>query len=236
MKLTAPIHVLKGKAKELKRSEAITMTEALDQIAKAEGFNSWSLLQSKVKAFTPKTKEDILSYLHPGDLLLIGARPGLGKTTFTLQLLLQAIKEERICFFFSLEYTQKVLSAKLVELDKKFEPNEPLLKLDLSDEISSDYIMSQTKDTVREGSLIAVDYLQLLDQNRRKPSLQKQIEDLKAYAKEKKCIVIFISQIDRAFDEEERIKPSMEDVRLPNPLDMALFNKSIFVQNGQIHT
>jgi hypothetical protein len=40
MKLTAPLHVLKGKAKELKRSQAITMTEALDQIAKVEGFSS----------------------------------------------------------------------------------------------------------------------------------------------------------------------------------------------------
>jgi replicative DNA helicase len=236
MKLTAPVHVLKGKAKELKRSQAITMIEALDQVAKAEGFNSWSLLQSKVKAFTPQTKEDLLDYLHPGDLLLIGARPGLGKTTLTLQLLLQAIKEGRLCFFFSLEYTQKMLSARLAELDKEFEPNEPLLKLDLSDEISSDYIMSITKDTVTEGSLIAVDYLQLLDQNRNKPPLQKQVEDLKAYAKEKRCIVIFISQIDRTFDEEERIKPSMEDVRLPNPLDLALFNKSIFVQNSQIYT
>lgn len=68
------------------------MTEALDQIAQAEGFNTWSLLQPKVKAFTPKTKEDLLNHLHPGDLLLIDARPGLGKTTLTLQLLLQAIK------------------------------------------------------------------------------------------------------------------------------------------------
>jgi len=153
------------------------MAEALDQIAQAEGFNTWSLLQPKVKAFTPKTKEDLLNYLHHGDLLLIGAKPGLDKTTLTLQ-----------------------------------------------------------KGTIAEGSLIAVDYLQLLDQNRSKQSLQKQIEDLKAYAKEKQCIVIFISQIDRAFDEEEQVKPNMGDVRLPNPLDMSLFNKSIFVQNGQIYT
>ena len=87
MKLTAPIHVLKGKAKELKRSQGITMAEALNQIAKAEGFNSWGLLQSKAKTFAPKTPEELLECLHPGDLLLIGARPGLGKTILTLQLL-----------------------------------------------------------------------------------------------------------------------------------------------------
>lgn len=236
MKLTAPLHVLKGKAKELKRSQAITMTEALDQIANAEGFNSWSLLQSKVKAFTPKTKENLLDYLYPGDLLLIGARPGLGKTTLTLQLLLHAIKEGRKCFFFSLDYTQKALSERLTDIDGKIDLNQPLLKLDLSDEISAAYIIDQTSELVTEGAIIAVDYLQLLDQNRNKAPLQKQIEDLKAYAKEKKCIVVFASQIDRSFDEDERAVPNIKDVRLPNPLDMGLFNKSIFVQNGQIHT
>ncbi len=236
MKLTAPVYILKSKAKELKRSQAITMIEALNQVAKAEGFNSWSLLQSKVKTFTPQTKEELLEYLHPGDLLLIGARPGLGKTTLTLQLLLHAIKEKRPCFFFSLEYAEKTLFTKLAELDQKFEPNNSLLKLDLSDKISSDYIIDQTKSTVTEGSLIAVDYLQLLDQNRNKPPLQRQIEDLKSYAKEKKCILIFISQIDRAFDQKELTKPSIEDIKLPNPLDLSLFNKSIFVENGQIST
>lgn len=235
MKLTAPIHVLKGKAKELKRSQAITMAEALNQIAKAEGFDSWSLLQSKVKTFVPRTSKDILDYLHPGDLLLIAARPGLGKTTLTLQLLLEAIKEKRGCFLFSLEYTQKMFSERLATLDPKFEQNEPLLQTDFSDEISSDYIIKKTKDAVTEGALIAIDYLQLLDQKRSKPHLQKQVEDLKKYAKEKKCILVFISQIDRAFDQKDGHKPSMEDIRLPNPLDLSLFNKTIFVKNGQIH-
>ncbi|ABC29769.1 Replicative DNA helicase [Hahella chejuensis KCTC 2396] len=235
MKLTAPVHVLKGKAKALKRSQSLTMTEALDQIARAEGFSSWSLLQPKVKAFTPKTTEELLDYLHPGDLLLIGARPGLGKTTMALQLLLQAIKQGRQCFFFSLEYSKKALIEKLTALDQQFELNQPLLALDISDEISADYIINQTKERVTEGSLIAVDYLQLLDQNRNKPPLQQQIEDLKSYARAKKCILVFISQIDRRFDEGERAIPTIKDVRLPNPLDMNLFNKSVFVKSGQIY-
>ncbi|MDG9669196.1 DNA helicase [Hahella sp. CR1] len=236
MKLTAPVHVLKGKAKALKRAQSLTMTEALDQIARAEGFSSWSLLQSKVKTLTPQTTEELLDYLHPGDLLLIGARPGLGKTTLALQLVLQAIKEGRQCFFFSLEYSKTALIEKLSTLDRQFEPDHPLLKLDMSDEISSDYIVKQTKDWVTEGSLIAVDYLQLLDQNRNKPPLQQQIEELKSYARAKKCILVFISQIDRRFDEDERAIPTIKDVRLPNPLDMGLFNKSVFVRNGQIYT
>jgi len=117
MKLSAPIHVLKRKAKELKQSRQITLIEALDHIARAEGFASWSLLQSRKNAFTPRTKNDVLNDLFPGDLMLIGGRPGLGKTILALQLLLQAIKEDRLCFFFSFDYTEKELVKKLSQLD-----------------------------------------------------------------------------------------------------------------------
>src|SRR5688572_17468392 len=105
MKLSAPIYVLKSQAKNLKRAKSITMTEALDEIAQREGYSSWSLLQSKAKKeLFPKTCEEILEYLNPGDLMLIGSRPGLGKTTFTLKILVQAVNEGRRCFFFTLEY------------------------------------------------------------------------------------------------------------------------------------
>ena len=40
MKLSAPVYKLKKQAKELKRSKSITMTEALDRVAKDEGFSS----------------------------------------------------------------------------------------------------------------------------------------------------------------------------------------------------
>ncbi len=234
MKLTAPVYVLKRRARELKRLTTVTLAEALDQIARVEGYHSWSLLQSKMKAFVPKTTEDILEYLNPGDLVLVGARPGLGKTTLTLQLLSQAIGQGRLCFFFSLEYTHSDVVAKLSQLDATFEQLEESLKLDFSDEISSDYVIDKTSGMVTEGSLIAIDYLQLLDQQRNKPSLQMQVEDLKKYAKETKSIFIFISQIDRTFDQQKEVRPSLADVRLPNPLDLGLFNKSIFVQDGQI--
>ena len=105
MKLSAPVHVLKSKAKKLKKEKSLKMSEALDLVAKDEGVASWSLLQKKAKELFPKTREEVLGYLNPGDLLLIAARPGLGKTTFTLQILLQAIHEDLKCFFFSLEYT-----------------------------------------------------------------------------------------------------------------------------------
>ena len=234
MKLSAPVHVLKRKAKELKRSRQITLTEALDRIAREEGFASWSLLQSRVNAFVPKTTDDVLDNLFPGDVMLIGARPGLGKTTLALQLLLRAIKQDRTCFFFTLEFTQQELMAKLSRLDETYDQHNSLLKLDFSDEISSSYIITQTRDIIQEGSLVAVDYLQLLDQQRSKPALQNQIEEVKMYARETNSIFIFISQIDRAFEQKGHARPSLGDVRLPNPLDLGLFNKSMFAHDDQM--
>lgn len=236
MKLSKPVHILKRDAKALKRSRGISMIDALDQMAKTEGFSSWSLLQSKLKTLIPKTQEEVLGYLNPGDLLLVGARPGLGKTSVTLKVLSQAVREGRRCFFFSFEYTHRTFAAKIVNLGETIDELPSLLTYDFSDEISADYIIRETNNSVTDGSLIAVDYLQILDQNRSKPALQTQIEALKRFAREKRCILIFISQIDRVFDQNDRERPSLADVRLPNPLDLGLFNKSIFVREERIYT
>ncbi len=235
MKLSAPVHILKGRAKELKLSRGMTMIEALNQIARKEGYNSWGLLQSKVKDFVPQTADELLAYLHPGDMLLISARPGLGKTVLALQLITQAIEEQRSCFFFSFDYTPKTFATKMSDLKISLQDIEPHLHTYFSDDICADYIIHQTDSTAKEGSLIVIDYLQLLDQKRSNPPLQQQIETLKKHAREKRCVLIFIAQIDRAFEQAEHSQASLRDIRLPNPLDLSLFNKSVFVQAGQIH-
>jgi replicative DNA helicase len=233
MKLSAPLHVLKGKAKALKKSQGLQLSAALDRIAKEEGYASWSLLQAKAKSFTPKTKEDVLDDLHAGDMLLVGARPGLGKTTLALQILLAAAGRGRPCYFYSFEYTAESFAGKMAALGGADMPEN--LKTDFSEEISSDYIIRTTQETIREGSIVAVDYLQLLDQQRHKPPLQTQIAALKDYARARRCSFLFISQIDRRFDAAGAAVPTRADVRLPNPLDLALFNKAIFVKDGLIY-
>lgn len=231
MKLSAPIYVLKKKARELKRSgEAVSLNEALDLVAREEGFSSWSLLVSKSGAVFPKNEGEVLEFLNPGDLMLIGARPGHGKTSFALELLVQGMKEKRQCFFFSLEYTFKDVLSKVADLDESIGANNEYLHFDFSDEISSTYIIGKVKDKVEAGSVIAIDYLQLLDQVRSKPKLQGQVEALKQFAKESGCILIFISQVDREADGR---KPDLSDVRLPNSLDLGLMNKALFIHEGR---
>ncbi|MCP4915061.1 MAG: DNA helicase [Oligoflexia bacterium] len=232
MKLSAPIHVLKNQAKKLKAQKSIPLNKALDVIAQREGFSSWSLLNVKNKESLPSKEDEILNYLNDGDLVLIASRPGLGKTTFTLKLLYQALKEERHSFFFSLEYTHRDVAEKMAGIDQDIGHNNPFFKFDFSDEISANYIIERTKELIKPGSLIGIDYLQLLDQKRTNPELQEQVDSLKSFAKEKNCILIFISQVDRKFEYGEK-QPSLEDIRLPNPIDLNLFNKVIFLENDK---
>lgn len=47
MSLTAPIYVLKRRAKQLSREAGIPLNQALDRIARDEGFQTWSLLMAR---------------------------------------------------------------------------------------------------------------------------------------------------------------------------------------------
>jgi len=231
MKLSAPLHLLKSRAKAIKKNSSLTMVEALDHIAKKEGYLSWSSLQTQQKHVLPKTKQEVFAYLNPGDLMLIGARPGLRKTQFALDILVQALVEDRYCYFFSFEYTHSNISNYL--LDDYC--NTKYLSIDLCDEISASYIIDKTKSTLSKPGVIVVDYLQLLDQKRSNSDIQQQLKTLKAYAKERDFIIIFISQLDRSFDEKCDVLPTINDIRMPNEFDVTLFNKLMLIHGkGQL--
>lgn len=232
MKLSAPLHLLKSHAKIIKKNNDISITEALNHVAQSEGYLSWSLLQAQQKLVYPNTKREVLEYLNPGDLMLIGARPGLGKTQFALDILFQALDEGRHCYFFSLEYTSTNISTHFNKLlDDNV--NTRYLSVDLSDDISASYIVEKTRNTISTAGIILIDYLQLLDQKRSNPEIQEQIEILKSYAKEMKCIIIFISQLDRSFDENKKSLPKTNDIRMPNEFDLTLFNKLMLIHEDR---
>ena len=81
---------------------------------------------------------------------------------------------------------------------------------------------------------MVVDYLQLLDQKRENPELMVQVRALRSFARDRGLIFVFISQIDRAYDPLKKPCPGLEDVRLPNPLDLSLFTKTCFLNNGEV--
>lgn len=84
MRLSAPVYRLKRQARLLSRREKVPLHEALDRIAAKEGFGNWSLLAAKAAEATPGDK--LLARLMPGDMVLVAARPGQGKTLMSLNL------------------------------------------------------------------------------------------------------------------------------------------------------
>src|SRR6266853_1554601 len=103
MKFTAPVFILKQQAKALSRKEKIPLHQALDRIASREGFHAWSLLAAKATSDRPA--ERFLEQLSSGDLALIAARPGQGKTLFSLKLAVETMRRGNQAAFFTLEFT-----------------------------------------------------------------------------------------------------------------------------------
>lgn len=231
MKLSAPIFLLKRNAKALSREQQIPLNEALNQVAYGEGFTTWSLLAARYSALEKAGR--IYSQLKPGTLMLIGARPGQGKTLLSLQLAIESMKTGNPSYFFSLEFTEQQC-LKLFR-DVSHDPSEfkGLFTFDGSDAICADYIVKKLASTPR-GTLVVVDYLQLLDQKRNTPELSAQVHQLHAFAQQRGLTMIFISQIDRSYDPSTKPFPDMEDIRLPNPLDLKLFDRSCFLHDGEI--
>jgi len=231
MRLSAPIHQLKRRAKLLARDEKIALHEALDRIAREEGYRAWSLLSSRSAMASPS--KALLSRLTDGDLLLLGARPGHGKTLLGLQLLLDALREGRRAVFFTLEYSESETRERVHLLDGGAHGLGDKLEIVTSDDISADYIVQHLSGASR-GTVAVIDYLQILDQQRSKPVLSEQMLVLKEFARRTGAIMGFISQIDRSFDPERERIPGVQDIRLPNPIELGIFSKACFLHNGEV--
>src|SRR5829696_4475419 len=104
METSQPIHRLKRRARLISRREGIPLHAALDRVAREEGFSAWSMLIARSAA--PSSGRVKLSQLSDGDLLLLGRRPGQGKTLLSLDLAVQAAKSGRTAVFFTLEYNR----------------------------------------------------------------------------------------------------------------------------------
>lgn len=231
MQLSAPIYVLKRKAKLLARGNGVSLHQALNKVANAEGFNSWSHLVSSSASENPARR--ILSQLEPGDLVLIGARPGHGKTLLGLELAARASQLRRKGFFFTLAYHEREIADRFSTIGIDPSSIQKSVVIDTSDCVSADYVINRL-EAEHEPALVVVDYLQLLDQKRSNPGLDDQIKSLQRYVIDAGAICAVISQIDQSFDLVEKSMPDISDVRLPNPLDLSVFSKNFFLHDGKI--
>lgn len=232
MKLSGPIFRLKRQAKLLARESGVPLHTALDQVARDEGFRTWSHLSASVPNHRPA--REMLAQLSPGDLVLLGARPGHGKTLMGLELAVEAVRTGRPAFFFTLEDHEGVVFDRLqmLGIDRKMVENK--LTIDTSDDICAEHIIDRI-GCQSAGAVAIIDYLQLLDQRRRNPELAVQIQALRSFAGATGSIIVALSQIDRTFETMGKSLPALADIRLPNPFDISLFTKACFMHNGEAH-
>lgn len=231
MRLSHSIPVLKRHARLLSRELEIPLHAALDRLARQQGFRSWSHLSAK--ALAPTRVGELFADLGSGDLILIAARPRQGKTVLGLELLREAVRAGGSGALFTLESTKPDMLANLGSGAVDEGAIAARVLVDTSDEISADYIIEQLVGSDR-GTVVVIDYLQLLDQRRSNPDLSHQVVSLRDFTRKRGLITVCLSQIDRQFELSNRRMPMRSDVRLPNPVDLELFTALWFLHEGRI--
>ena len=175
--------------------------------------------------------------LQPSDLILIAARPSMGKTAFvaihsqqtTAIFSLEMSKEQLVNRMFSLESrvdAQKLRSGNLTDADWEMliegagNVGRSKLIIDDTPGISISELRSKCRKYKLEYDLklIIIDYLQLMSgSGRHSESRQQEISDisrsLKALARELNVPVVALSQLSRAVEQRPDHRPMLSDLR-----------------------
>lgn len=187
--------------------------------------------------------DDVLSGLQPSDLILIGARPSMGKTAFVLNIAEHAAVKAGISVaIFSLEMADVQLANRFLSLESTVSA-EKLRKGDLDagdwerivdgvDVLSDSGIIIDDTPGIsvqelrsrcrkykldKNIGLVIIDYLQLMNYggktDNRTQELSKISGGLKAIARELDVPVVALSQLSRACDSRQDHRPMMSDLR-----------------------
>lgn len=183
------------------------------------------------------------SGFQPSDLILIAARPSMGKTAIAMNIVeYVAVKQKVPVMIFSLEMSKQQLTQRLL-CSLSMVDSHKLRMGDLTEEdwpklaaavgILSDapiYIDDTPAITTMEVrakcrrlklekglGLVVIDYLQLMQSNKKAESRQQEVSDisrsLKALAREIDVPVIALSQLSRAPETRSDHRPMLSDLR-----------------------
>lgn len=181
--------------------------------------------------------------LQPSDLILVAARPSMGKTAFVLNIAQYvAFHEAKSVAIFSLEMSKEQLVNRLFSLEARVDAQklrtgnlsdsdweqlvegagiigDSRLIIDDTPGISINELRSKCRKYKLEQGLdiIIIDYLQLMTGSGRTESRQQEISDisrsLKALARELHVPVVALSQLSRAVEQRPDHRPMMSDLR-----------------------
>ncbi len=181
--------------------------------------------------------------MQPSDLVLIAARPSMGKTAFVLNIAQHvAFKQGKSVAIFSLEMSKEQLVNRMFSLESKVDAQhlrtgqlndqewEKLIEsagvigrskliIDDTPGISISELRSKCRKYKLEHdlSMVIIDYLQLMTGSGRTDSRQQEISDisrsLKALARELNVPVLALSQLSRAVEQRPDHRPMLSDLR-----------------------
>jgi len=181
--------------------------------------------------------------LQSSDLILIAARPSMGKTAFVLNIAeYVALKSNITTAIFSLEMAKDQLVKRIMSMHSKVN-SQAIRTGDLSDDewlklVDSARTIGNSKLIIDDTSsisigelrskcrkyklehnlgLVIIDYLQLMSGSKKSESRQQEISEisrsLKALAREIDAPIIALSQLSRAVEQRPDKRPMLSDLR-----------------------
>ena len=216
-------------------SEAIS--EAYDRLGKISGPDKEKYVGART-GFT--LLDSITSGLNKSDLIIIAARPGMGKTSFAMNIATNvARRAEKEVVTFNLEMSKEQIATRILSTEALVESNtlrngrisgDDWVKLATSAGYLSTlplYIDDTASMTVQKMKaklrrtknlgLVIIDYLQLMESTSKSDNRVTVISEitrqLKVMAKELNVPVILLSQLSRAVESRTDKRPMLSDLR-----------------------
>lgn len=187
--------------------------------------------------------DQLTNGLHPGQMIVVAARPAMGKSTLALDFArAAAIKHDMPTIFFSLEMGKNEIAMRLLSAEGAV----PLQSMRKGTLDSRDWTtMAMTRGRINDAPLyiddspnmtlveirakcrrlkqrvglkmVVIDYLQLMTSGKRVESRQQEVSEfsraLKLLAKELQVPVIALSQLNRGPEQRADKKPAISDLR-----------------------
>ncbi len=185
--------------------------------------------------------DEITSGLNKSDLILIGARPAMGKTSFALNIARNVALTGKKVVFFSLEMSNEQLAARVLSTEARVESNklrsgdisteewvrlaeatDRLTKAELYFDDTASITVPEIKSKIkraRDVDCIIIDYLGLMESAKKKENRVQEVTEitrsLKMLAKDMKIPVVCCAQLSRGPEKNGKAsnRPMLSDLR-----------------------
>jgi replicative DNA helicase len=196
------------------------------------------------------TELDAMTHgLHAGQLILIAARPAVGKSTMALDVARNAaIKQNKPTIFFSLEMGRAEIAMKMLSAESSIplqtmrkgglseaewtklalvrqNINDAPLYIDDSPNLTLIEIRAKCRRLMQRVGLqmVVIDYIQLMSSGKKVESRQQEVSEfsraLKLLAKELNIPVVALSQLNRGAEQTKDKKPELSQLRESGSLE-----------------